>query len=421
MTRSSRAESMPNSRSDDERSFHGVAGPLNGKRVLDFSHVIAGPYCAMMLADMGADVVKVERRNGGDDLRSVGRYPGRRPVDEDYFNALNRRKRSIALDLRSPEDQAVVQELARQADVVLQNFAPGTAERLSIGPKELRATNPKLVYCAISGFGQTGILRNRLALDPIIQSMSGVMSVTGEPNGQPMQIGAPIADVVAGMFGAYAIVSALMQVERGGDGAFIDISMLESMIAVLGPRMGEALQAKHQPPRHGNENPMRVPAGIFECADGHAVNFIVQNQNYWKPFCRALEREEWLEDPRFQTMVDRVRNREAINELVRARLKDEPAAVWIDRLLAQKVPCGPYYDYLEALNDPHVRNRGLILRVHHPVSGDIELVGPPWVSNLKTPPLTPPPLLGEHEEAILADWLGRTNASSKGIGVGETK
>lgn len=382
-----------------------TAGPLAGKRVLDFSHVISGPYCAMMLADMGADVVKVERPGVGDDLRTVGRYPGRRKVDEDYFNALNRRKRSVVLDLKDPADHATVLALVGRADVVVQNFAPGTAERLGIGPDELRAEYPQLVYCAISGFGQTGTLKDRLALDPIIQSMSGVMSVTGEPDGQPMQIGAPIADVIAGMFGAYAIVSALMQVEHGGPGAFIDISMLESMISVLGPRMGEALQAHHQPPRHGNENPMRVPAGLFECGDGNSINFIVQNQNYWAPFCRALDREEWLADPRFQTMEDRVDNRHAINELVRERLRDESAATWTERLLAHRVPCGPCYDYLEAVHDEHVRDRGLILGVEHPVSGRIELVGPPWSTTLDVPDLTPPPLLGEHQDDVLEDWL----------------
>ena len=390
---------------------HGGRGPLSGVRVLDFTHVISGPYCAMMLADMGADVVKVERREVGDDLRTVGRYPGRRPVDEDYFYMMNRRKRSIALDLKDPDDRAIAVELAEQADVVLQNFAPGTAERLGIGPEQLRTDNPKLVYCAISGFGQTGPLRDRLALDPIIQSMSGVMSVTGDPDGQPLQIGAPIADVVAGMFGAYSIVSALLQVERGGEGAFIDVSMLESMIAVLGPRMGEALQAHHQPPRHGNENPMRVPAGLFECGDGQRLNFIVQNQAYWAPFCRALDREEWIEDPRFDSMVARVENRDAINALVRARLRNEPAAVWMERLLAHRVPCGPYYDYLAALNDEHVRQRGLVLDVEHPVSGAIELVGPPWSSTLDEPPLTPPPLLDEHADDVVADWLGRSQTN----------
>lgn len=387
-------------------SGRGGAGPLAGKRVLDFTHVISGPYCAMLLADMGADVVKVERREVGDDLRTVGRYPGRRQTDEDYFYMMNRRKRSIALDLKDPDDRDVAVELADRADVVVQNFAPGTAERLGIGP-ELRTRNPKLVYCAISGFGQSGPLRDRLALDPIIQSMSGVMSVTGRPDGEPLQIGAPIADVVAGMFGAYSIVSALLQVERGGDGAFIDVSMLESMIAVLGPRMGEALQAQHQPPRHGNENPMRVPAGLFECGDGRPINFIVQNQAYWAPFCRALDREEWIDDPRFDSMVKRVENRDAINALVRERLGDEPAAVWMERLLAQRVPCGPYHDYLTALNDPHVRERGLVIEVEHPRSGPIELVGPPWMGSLEAPALTPPPLLDEHADEIVADWLGR--------------
>ena len=391
----------------EERLPATETGPLTGKRVLDFTHVVAGPTCTMMLADMGADVVKVERPNGGDELRSVGRYAGRGPQDEDYFYTLNRRKRSITLDLKSPDDRALAQELATEADVVVQNFAPGTAERLGVGAEQLRALNPKLVYCAISGFGQTGALRDRLALDPIIQSMSGVMSVTGTSDGPPLQVGAPVADAVAGMSGAYAIVSALLQVERGGEGAYIDISMLESMIALLASRMGEALQAHQQPRRFGNENPMRVPAGLFECGDDTSINFIVQGQSYWAPFCRALEREEWLEDPRFMTMVDRVVNREAINKLVQLRLKDEPASVWIERLSAHRVPCGPYYDYVDVLNDDNIRERGLILKVEHPVSGSIELVGPPWVGTLGKPPLSPPPLLGQHTHQVLSDWLGR--------------
>lgn len=380
--------------------------PLAGKRVLDFTQVIAGPYCTMMLADMGADVVKVERPGIGDDLRTVGRYPGRRPEDEDYFYMMNRRKRSIVLDLKSQAGQDIAVSLAAKADVVVQNYAPGTAERLGIGPQRLRARHPRLVYCAISGFGQNGPLRDRPALDPIIQSMSGVMSVTGDRDGPPLQVGAPIADVVAGMFGAYSILAAMMKAERDGDGAFIDISMLESMIAILGPRMGEALQAGCQPPRHGNENPMRVPAGPFECGDGKLVNFIVQNQAYWAPFCRALDREEWIDDSRFATMVDRVENRTAINKLVSTRLKEDTADAWTQRFIAHKVPCGPVYDYLEALSEPHILGRGLILEVDHPVSGPIKLIGPPWTATLAEPQRVPPPLLGQHTEQILRDWLG---------------
>jgi crotonobetainyl-CoA:carnitine CoA-transferase CaiB-like acyl-CoA transferase len=379
--------------------------PLSGVRVLDLTHVIAGPYCTEMLADMGADVVKIERPKTGDELRGVGRYKGRED-HEDYFNASNRRKRSVVVDLKDPKGVEAVRELATKADVLVQNFAPGTAERLGLGPDKLRTLNPRLIYCAISGFGQTGPLRNRLALDPIIQSMSGVMSVTGEPDGEPMQIGAPIADVVAGMFGAYSIVSALYARQQTGVGTYIDVSMLESMIAVLGPRMGETLQAGLQPQRVGNENPMRVPAGLFKCGDGQYINFIVQGQPYWAPLCRALGREEWLDDPRFATMELRVKHRKEINALVEERLKDHTAEEWIERLLAEGVPCAPLYDYKQALSNEHIRGRGLILEVEHPTTGDIKLVGPPWTATFPDPELVPPPLLGQHTAEVLEEWLG---------------
>jgi formyl-CoA transferase/CoA:oxalate CoA-transferase len=234
--------------------------PLKGIRVLDLTRVIAGPFCTMMLADMGADVVKLEEPERGDELRWVGRYPGRADHDEDYFNASNRSKRGIALNLKSDDDRAIAQQLADKADVVVENFSPGVAARLGLGWDELSARNRKMIYCSISGFGQTGPYRNRLALDPIIQAASGVMSVTGQPGQDPMQVGAPIADVAAGMFAAYAIAVSLHSRAANGEGRYIDVSMLEAMVAVLGPRMGEALQAHRSPGRFGNQNPIRVPA-----------------------------------------------------------------------------------------------------------------------------------------------------------------
>ena len=209
--------------------------PLTGVRVLDFTHVIAGPYCTMMLADMGADVVKIERPGLGDDLRHVGRYPGREE-HEDYFYTVNRRKRSLALDLSVGDDRELAYRLAETADVAVQNYGPKTAQKLGIDGASMRARNPRLVYCALSGFGWSGPLRDRLAMDPIIQAHSGVMSVTGEPDGEPTAIGAPLSDVISGMFAAYAIVCSLMEARRTGIGATIDISMLEAMIATLGPR-----------------------------------------------------------------------------------------------------------------------------------------------------------------------------------------
>lgn len=381
--------------------------PLAGVRVADFTHVIAGPYCTMMLADMGADVVKIERPNVGDDLRHVGRYAGRAAHDEDYFYTINRRKRSVVLDFAKPEELEIAYRLVEKADVAVFNFAPETLEKLGFGANRLVARNPRLVYCALSGFGQTGSLRDRVAMDPIIQARSGIMSVTGRPEEAPMSVGAPIADVVSGMFGAYAIVCALIEARRTGKGALIDISMLESMIAALGPRMGETLQAGKLPDRLGNENPMRVPAGMFEASDGRYIAVMAHDDVQWRRFCKAIDRPQWVEESRFAALPDRVRHREELHELVREIIRTEgTAAEWDRRFAEQRVPCAPVNNYQEALEEKQIQERGLVLEVEHPKSGLIRLVGPPWKSTLPPPPLTPPPVLGNDSERVIAEWLG---------------
>jgi len=381
--------------------------PLSGVRVLDFTHVIAGPYCTMMLADQGADVVKVERPPLGDNLRHIGRYPGRSAHDEDYFYTVNRRKRSVALDFTDPEDLELAYKLVEKADVVVFNFAPHTVKKLGFAPEELLKRNPRLVYCALSGFGQTGPLRDRLAMDSIIQAYSGIMSVTGEPEKGPMSVGAPIADVISGMFGAYAIVCAVIEARRSGKGAVIDVSMLESMLSVLGPRMGETLQAGKLPDRVGNENPMRVPAGMFEAKDGRYIALMSHDQGQWPRFCRAIGHPEWTDDPRFAALQDRVKNREELHGMVAGVIKlDGTAADWDVRFAAERVPCAPVNNYQEALGQEHIRERKLILEIEHPKSGTIKVVGPPWKTSLPQPPLVPPPLLGHDTESVLHDWLG---------------
>jgi crotonobetainyl-CoA:carnitine CoA-transferase CaiB-like acyl-CoA transferase len=380
--------------------------PLAGIRVLDLTQVIAGPYCTTMLADMGADVVKVERTDHGDDLRTVGRYPGREQ-HEDYFNANNRSKRSIALDLKIDADREIAHSLARKAHVLVENFAPGTAERLGMGWETLRALNPKLIYCSISGFGQNGPYRSRLALDPVIQAIAGNMSVTGEPNGRPLQVGAPLADVMAGMFGAYAIVSVLRAVERDGVGRYIDISMQAAMVAALGPRMGETLQANRAPGRLGNENPMRVPADTYTTADGRYVCIICQSQRHWEPLCRALGREDLIHDPRFATPAARLENRTVLNAAIVQLMAQKSAAEWIGRLEAERVPCAQVNDYREALADPQIADRHLVRSLDHPTAGTIRVVGPPWIVDGAETPMFTPPRLGEHTAPVLRDWLGQ--------------
>jgi crotonobetainyl-CoA:carnitine CoA-transferase CaiB-like acyl-CoA transferase len=380
--------------------------PLEGVRVFDLTRVIAGPYCSMMLADLGADVIKIEEPRQGDELRWIGRYRGRAPHDEDYFYASNRSKRSVALNLKDPQHRAVALDLVTRSDILVENFSPGVMDRLSLGWKDLSAVNPKLVYCSISGFGQQGPYRNRLALDPIIQAVSGIMSITGESDGAPMQVGAPIADVISGMFGAYTVVAALYAARETGRGRYIDISMQDAMLAVLGPRMGESLQAGLDPARQGNGNPMRVPANSYKASDGKYIAIIVQNDNHWPAFCKAIDRLDLLERPEYATMSGRVKQRSLLDELVSGVFAQRDSRTWAQVLAANRVPFAVVNSYLDALADEQVTCRGLVRDVVHPVSGKIRVVGPPWVIPETRLEPTAPPLLGEHTEEVLKHWLG---------------
>jgi crotonobetainyl-CoA:carnitine CoA-transferase CaiB-like acyl-CoA transferase len=380
--------------------------PLQGVRVFDLTRVIAGPYCSMMLADLGADVVKIEEPRHGDELRWIGRYQGRAAHDEDYFYASNRSKRSVGLDLKDPQQLAAARELIAHVDVLVENFSPGVMDRLGLGWEAVSALNPRLVYCSISGFGQQGPYRNRLALDPIIQAISGIMSVTGEPDGAPMQVGAPIADVIAGMFGAYAIVSALYAARDTGRGRYIDVSMQDAMLAVLGPRMGESLQAGLNPGRHGNGNPMRVPANSYRAADGRYIAIIVQNDNHWPAFCRAIDRTDLLDNPEYATMAGRVKHRAALDRIVTEAFARRDAAAWAQALAANRVPFAMVNSYLDALADEQVAYRGLVREIEHPASGRIRVVGPPWAMPGTRLEPAAPPRLGEHTAEVLRDWLG---------------
>ncbi|MBH61025.1 MAG: formyl-CoA transferase [Alphaproteobacteria bacterium] len=379
--------------------------PLTGTRVLDLTQVVAGPYCTTMLADMGAEVVKLERFGVGDDTRRVQRYEGREE-HEDYFNASNRCKKSIELDLKDPAHFEVGQALAAKADVVVENFAPGTAARLGMAWRDLQPLNPKLVYCSISGFGQDGPSRDRLALDTMTQAVAGMMSVTGFPDCDPVIMGAPLSDVISGMFAAYAVLGALFNVARDGEGQYIDVSMQDSLIAALGPRMGEALQAGRSSGRMGNENPIRVPSDTYRTADGRFINITVVNERHWAPFCRAIDREDWIDDPRFVDMAARIRHRADLKEPLVARFAEETLDDWMSRLDAARVPYAPVNDYAQALADPQVAHRGLVREVDHPRSGSINVIAAPWISTGGSPPITPPPLLGQHTEEVLESWLG---------------
>ena len=379
-------------------------GPLAGIRVLDLTQVVAGPFCTLMLANLGAEVVKLEPSGRGDEMRNVGRYRGRED-HEDYFHASNYSKKSIALNLKDPEQRSVGQALAARADAVVENYAPGTAARLGMGWDDLRALNARLVYCSISGFGQSGVYGNRVAMDPIIQAVTGVMSVTGFPDGGPVMIGVPLADVISGMFAAYAILGALHGVRDDGKGRYIDLAMQASMLAALSPRMGESLQAGTSPARLGNQNPMRVPSDVYPTKDGVALFVMVQNQRVWEPLCRALGRPEWRDDPRFESNVLRVRFRDAINRLVADRIAEMPSDEVMASMEAERVPFARVNDYAQALADPQVAHRGQVRTVEHPTSGPIRIIGPPWIMSGEACPPSAPPLLDQHRAEVLRDWL----------------
>ena len=379
--------------------------PLAGIRVIDFTQVVAGPYATMMLADMGAEIVKIERAGHGDDLRRTMPYKGREG-HEDYFNALNRSKKSVALNLKDKTHLEIALQLMKQADVVVENFSPGTVDRLGVGWEAAHRLNPKLVYCSLSGFGQTGPHRNRLALDSIIQAVTGVMSVTGFPDADPVMVGAPLADVISGMFAAYTIVSALRLVTGEGGGQFIDLSMQDALLAAAGTRMGETLQAGIAPPRLGNENPLRVPANTYRTADDRYIAVMVHDQGQWKPFCEAMDELEWLDDPRFATMALRLEHRNTMDELVARRIARMDSAHWAERLTKYRIPYALVNDYIQALEDTQVKHRGLLREVNHPVSGKIKVVGPPWRMSETPTEVRSPPTLGQHTAEVLHEWLG---------------
>lgn len=389
--------------------------PLQGVRVFDLTRVIAGPFCSMMLADLGADVIKIEEPKHGDELRWVGRYKGRAQHDEDYFYASNRSKRSVALDLKNKTHLEAARALIEKSDILIENFSPGVMDRLGLGWKTVSTWNPKLVFCSISGFGQQGPYRNRLALDPIIQAISGVMSVTGEPDGPPTQVGAPIADVLSGMFGAYSVVSALYSARETGRGRYIDISMQDALLAVLGPRMGESLQAGLNPARHGNGNPMRVPANTYRAADEKYITIIVQNDNHWPNFCKAMNRNDLLENNDYKSMVGRVKHRAQLDRIVSDEFMKHDSIFWEKVLQENRVPYAVVNSYLDALKDEQVTHRGVVREVEHPVSGKIRVVGPPWVIADTQMQPTAPPLLGQHTNEVFVDWLGWDSKQVEGL------
>src|ERR1035437_1218949 len=372
-----------------------VTRSLAGIRVLDFSRVLAGPYCTMVLGDLGADIVKVERDGVGDDLRRWG--PPFMPDGEStYFLSVNRNKRSIALDLKTESGRGVALKLVRQSDVMLENFRPGVMESLGLGYEQLKAINPKLVYCSITGYGATGPLANRPGYDVITQGMGGLMSVTGEPEGVPTRVGVAIIDVATGLYSAIAILGALQSRNRSGQGQRVDLSLLETCLAVMPNLTAGYLMAGAKPDRLGNGHPNAVPYRVFPTRDGN-VTLAVGTDEQWQRLCKVGGHPELAADPRYAENHARIARRAEVEVLVTGWFQQKCADEWVELLSQVEVPCGSIYTIDRILTDPQIEAMGTVKTVTHPTSGPLRVVGSPFhLSTDDTEPYLPPPLLGEH-------------------------
>ncbi|HYV50154.1 MAG TPA: CoA transferase [Myxococcaceae bacterium] len=380
--------------------------PLHGLRVLDLSRVLAGPFCTMNLGDLGAEVIKVEEPGQGDDTRAFG--PPFAGGVSTYFLSINRNKKSLAVNLKDPRGLEIVKRLARISDVVVENFRPGVAARLKLSYGDLHPENPKLVYCSISGFGHRGLPEHsRLpGYDVVVQGMSGLQHLTGDPDGPPTRAGVPIADILTGMTAFQAIAVALFVREREGRGQHLDIAMLDSTVQVLTFQAAAHLTAGTRPTRLGNRHPSISPYETFRAQDGY-FNLAVGNDAQFKKLCELIAQPAWPADPRFATNPLRVQHRPELAALLAHIFGAHPVRHWLHRLAEAGIPAGPISDLEEALSHPQLLARGGIAQMQHPQAGSVRLVANPLPLEGVTPPPppSPPPALGEHTREILAGVL----------------
>lgn len=373
--------------------------PLSGIRVLDFTRVVSGPFCTALLGDFGAEVIKVESPDG-DPTRVTGIVgeTGENP----YFVNLNRNKRSIAVNLKDKEGKTIAQRLVKWADVVVENFRPGVMDRLGLGYDELKELNPALIYVAITGFGKGGPYRDRPAFDFIVQAMSGFMSLNGNKDMEPMRVGIPISDTVAGVYAAFGVLAALRNRERTGKGSEVQVAMMDGLISMFTFASGAYFATGDLPPRTGNDHMVIAPYGLFHAEDG-SIAIAPSTHETWLRLCKALDLEHLATDPRFDTNEKRRKYRDQLNQIIGARIGTESRSFWIERLNRSGVPCGPIYDLREAFNDPQVLHQQMVLESHQP-SGPVKMTGfPVKITEAPAKLLCPSPQLGEHTQEILIE------------------
>jgi crotonobetainyl-CoA:carnitine CoA-transferase CaiB-like acyl-CoA transferase len=378
---------------------------FEGVRVLDLSRMLAGPYGSMLLADMGAEVIKIEEPDGGDPMRVMG-PPFLPDGDSAYFLAINRNKKSVALDLTKPAGRSVFLDLAAKADIVWENFRAGIMERLGLSYAALAAVNPGIVMCSISAYGQDGPYRDWPAFDLALQAMGGAMSLTGEDGSRPVRMGLPMGDLAGGMFGAYAVAAALYRRSRTGRGAHVDLSLLDCQVSLLTYIAQYFFTDGRVPRQLGSGHASVVPYGALATNDGHLVVAIFA-EKFWSGFCRAVERPEWESDVRFATNRDRVANRGALMAMIEAVFKERGTAEWLTRMNAAGVPVAPIQAVDRVLADPQVRHRRMIVEVEHPIHGLLPTLGTPIkVDGQLDLEIAPPARLGEHTDPVLGELLG---------------
>ena len=383
---------------------------LEGIRVLDLTRALAGPFCTLMLGDHGADVIKIEIPGSGDDTRAWG--PPFIGEESAYFLSINRNKRSLTLNFKEEKAKEIFRDLAKDADVVVENFTPGVMERFGLDYDQINAINPGIVYCSISGFGQTGPYRNRPAYDQIMQGISGLMSITGEPDGEPQKVGIAVADIGAGMWAAFAVMAAIhnRSNEGEGQGQYIDISMMDAQVAWLTYQAANFFASGEAPKRLGAAHPNLVPYQAFMCQDNKYLNVAVGSERIWDRFCEGMNMPELKENPDYANNVERAKNRGKIVPMLQEIFLKRPVMDWVEQLQKVNVPCGPINDLADVFSDPQLLSRDMYQEMTHPTLGKIKQLGIP-IKFSRTPGGLdrPPPLLGEHNQEVLAS-LGFSSA-----------
>ncbi|MXY46199.1 MAG: CoA transferase [Chloroflexi bacterium] len=376
--------------------------PLQGIKVIDFSQILAGPFCTMLLSDMGADVIKIEKPNGGDDTRRYG--PPFIEGESAAFLTLNRNKRSIVLDLKSEQGIAVVRRMLEDADVMIHNFRPGVVDRMGLGYADVSALNPSIVYCTVSGFGMTGPYSSRAGFDLVAQGMSGLMSINGFAGAPPAKVGVPMADLNTGMFCAYGILTAYISRLSTGKGQHVDASLIESGIAYTLYESATYFATGEVAGPLGSAHRMIAPYQAFATEDGY-INIGAANQNNWERMCRAIGREDLLDDERFASNPERMVSIEALTPIMEETFRTKTTSHWVDILETAGVPCGPIYNIEQVYADPHVQSREMSVALEHPKAGSIRNIGVPVkLSDTPGSVRAPAPLLGQHCDEVLSQY-----------------